>query len=96
MTKLSKDEFITKINDKLGDNEDLKVELMEDVTDSFNEDKTELNEMTSKYEDMKSKYEDLQAKYKERFMNPSSVIDVEVKNPYSDEKEDKVIDIREI
>ena len=62
----------------------------------FNEDKTELNEMTSKYEDMKSKYEDLQLKYKERFMNPSSVIDVEVKNPYSDEKEDKVIDIREI
>lgn len=95
MTKLSKDEFITKINDKLGDNEDLKVELMEDITDSFNEDKTELNEMTSKYEEMKSKYEDLQVKYKERFMNPSEVIDVEVKNPYT-ENEKEVIDIREI
>lgn len=95
MTKLSKDEIITKINDKLGDNEDLKVELMEDITDSFNEDKTELNEMTSKYEDMKTKYEDLQSKYKERFLNPSEVIDVETKNPYS-ENEDKVIDIREI
>ena len=95
MTKLSKDEFITKINDKLGDNEELKVELMEDITDSFTEDKTELNEMTSKYEDMKSKYEDLQTKYKERFMNPSEVIEVEVKNPYSEE-EKEVIDIREI
>lgn len=96
MTKLSKDEFITKINDKLGDNEELKVELMEDITDSFTEDKTELNEMTSKYEDMKSKYEDLQTKYKERFMNPSEVKEVEVKNPYSDKEEKEVIDIREI
>ena len=95
MTKLSKDEFITKINDKLGDNEDLKVELMEDITDSFNEDKTELNNMTSMYEDMKSKYEDLQVKYKERFMNPSDVKDIEIKNPYS-ENEKTVIDIREI
>ena len=56
MTKLSKDEFITKINDKLGDNEELKVELMEDITDSFNEDKSELIEMENKFEDMKSKY----------------------------------------
>ncbi|MBO7078702.1 MAG: hypothetical protein J6W64_02720 [Bacilli bacterium] len=95
MTKLSKDEFITKINDKLGDNEELKVELMEDITDSFNEDKSELKEMESKFEDMKSKYEDLQAKYKERFMNPSEVREVEVKNPYSEEEKD-VIDIREI
>ena len=95
MTKLSKDEFITKINDKLGDNEELKVELMEDITDSFTEDKTELNEMTSKYEDMKSKYEDLQVKYKERFMNPIEVKDIEVKNPYSGE-EKEVIDIRDI
>lgn len=95
MTKLSKDEFITKINDKLGDNEELKVELMEDITDSFNEDKSELLEMESKFEDMKNKYEDLQAKYKERFMNPSEVKEIEVKNPYYEEEKD-VIDIREI
>ena len=68
MTKLSKDEIITKIEDKLGDNEELKIELMEDITDSFNEDKSELIEMENKFEDMKSKYEDLQAKYKERFI----------------------------
>ena len=95
MTKLSKDEFITKINDKLGDNEDLKVELMDDITDSFIEDKSELQEMENKYEDMKNKYEDLQAKYKERFMNPVEVKEIEVKNPYSYE-EKEVIDIREI
>ena len=55
MTKLSKDEIITKIEDKLGDNEELKIELMEDITDSFNEDKSELIEMENKFEDMKSK-----------------------------------------
>ena len=95
MTKLSKDEIIAKINDKIVDNDDLKVELMEDITDSFNEDKTELNEMTSKYEDMKMKYDDLHTKYIDRFMNPSEIKNVEVKDPYS-ENEKQVIDIREI
>lgn len=94
MAKLSKDEFIAKINDKLGDNEDLKVEFMEDITDSFNEDKTELNDMTSKYNEIKSKYDDLQNKYKERFMNPDYTR--EVKTDYDDLDEKKVIDIREI
>ena len=95
MTKLSKDEIITKIEDKLGDNEELKIELMEDITDSFNEDKSELKEMETKFEDMKSKYEDLQAKYKERFMHPSKVEEIEVKDPYN-ENVKEVIDIREI
>lgn len=95
MTKLSKDEIIAKIHDKIVDNDDLKVELMEDITDSFNEDKTELNEMTSKYEDMKMKYDDLHTKYIDRFMNPSEIKNVEVKDPYS-ENERQVIDIREI
>lgn len=94
MAKLSKDEFIAKINDKLGDNEDLKVEFMEDITDSFNENKTELNDITSKYNEMKSKYDDLQNKYKERFMNPDYTR--EVKSDYDDLEDKKVIDIREI
>ena len=95
MTKLSKDEIITKINDKLGDNEELKVELMEDITDSFDEDKTELKEMEDKLNDMTSKYDNLLNSYKERFMNPSEVKEIEVKNPYYEEEKD-VIDIREI
>ena len=95
MTKLSKDEIITKINDKLGDNEELKIELMEDITDSFNEDRTELNEMESKLNDMTNRYNELLGKYKERFMNPSEVKEEKIVNPYSvNEKE--VIDIREI
>jgi len=95
MAKLSKDEIITKINEKIVDNDDLKVELMEDITDSFVEDKTELNEMTTKYEEMKNKYDDLHNRYVERFMNPSDVEKPVVKDPYEDNKP-KVIDIVEI
>ena len=96
MTKLSKDEFITKINDKLGDNEELKIELMEDVTDSFSEDKSEIVEMENKLNEMTNNYNELLGKYKERFMNPSEVkIEDKQVNPYSvNEKE--FIDIREI
>lgn len=95
MTKLSKDEIITKINDKLGDNEELKVELMEDITDSFDENKTELKEMEDKLNDMTTKYDNLLNSYKERFMNPSEVKEEKIINPYSvNEKE--IIDIREI
>lgn len=95
MAKLSRDEIITKINEKIVDNDDLKVELMEDITDSFVEDKTELNEMTTRYEEMKTKYDDLHNRYVERFMNPSDVEKPVVKDPYEDNKP-KVIDIVEI
>lgn len=95
MTKLSKDEIIAKINDKIVDNDELKVELLEDISDSFIVDNTELNEMTSKYEDMKSKYDDLHTKYIDRFMNPTDVKDIPTSDPYS-ENEKPVIDIREI
>lgn len=95
MTKLSKDEIIAKINDKIVDNDELKVELLEDISDSFIVDNTELNEMTSKYEDMKSKYDDLHTKYIDRFMNPTDVKDIPTNDPYS-ENEKPVIDIREI
>ena len=95
MAKLTKEELIAKVNEKLADNRELAIEFMEDITDSFNEDKSELIEMENKFEDMKSKYEDLQAKYKERFMNPSKVEEIEVKDPYN-ENVKEVIDIREI
>jgi len=61
--KLSKDELISKINGlEIDDN--VKIELMEDVTDSMEVtpevDNTEL-------EEVKAKYEELKTKYKERF-----------------------------
>ena len=67
MAKLSKDELIAKINDKLSDNSELAVELMEDITDSFVE--LDASEYEKQIEEEKAKYEDLLQRYKDRFVS---------------------------
>ena len=62
MAKLTKEELIAKVNDKLGDNTELAVELMEDITDSFE------NVDLSSYVE-KVLYDELLQKYKDRFMS---------------------------
>lgn len=89
--KLSKEEFKTKISEKVTDPE-LSIELLEDVEDSFleegEEDKTEL-------EDLREKYSNLQEKYKARFLSGSEEDEEEKKDvPELEEKE--VVDIKEI
>ena len=60
--KLSKDELIAKINGyEIDDN--VKIELMEDVTDSL-----ENTVDTSETDELKAKYEELKQKYKDRFL----------------------------
>lgn len=89
MAKLTKDEFIKKYNEKLADNNELAVELMEDITDSIESDITEL-------EDMKKKYDDLLNRYKERFMASEEVVE-EVKDEATEVvDEEEVIDVKEI
>ena len=88
--KLSKDDLIKKINDKVMD-EDVKIELMEDITDSFEEGSTS-EEDTQRITELEEKYKTLQEKYKERFLQGE---DEEEKD--DDELEEKeVIDIKEI
>ena len=53
MAKLTKEELISKIKDSEMDNE-IKISLLEDVTDSFEEDKT--SEWEAKYKDLEEKY----------------------------------------
>lgn len=66
--KLSKDELISKINGlEIDDN--VKIELMEDVTDSFEVSETDNTEL----EEVKAKYEELKTKYKERFLKGDEV-----------------------
>lgn len=85
MAKLTKEELIAKINEKLADNSELAVELMEDITDSIDSDISEL-------EDMKKKYDELLNRYKERFMNPE-----EVKEEIKEEViEENVVDVEDI
>ncbi|MBO7692318.1 MAG: hypothetical protein J6T10_06750 [Methanobrevibacter sp.] len=88
MAKLTKEELIAKINEKLGDNSEVAIELMEDVTDSLDSDISEL-------EEMKKKYDELLQRYKDRFMNPEEVKE-EVKEEVIEEDEPEVIDIKEI
>lgn len=89
--KLSKDELIAKINGyEIDDN--VKIELMEDVTDSF-----ENNVDTSETDELKAKYEELKQKYKDRFLKGEETekeTKEETDNPEMEEKE--VIDIKEI
>lgn len=95
MSKFTAEEINGRIND-LEIDEDVKISLMEDITDSFdvnNED--ELNGLKSELDSTKEKYEELKEKYKERFLNP-----VEFKEEKIDDEKDLdekiVIDIREI
>lgn len=90
MAKLTKEELIAKINEKELP-EEFKIELMEDITDSFGESE----EMVTKeeFEGITNKYEELLAKYKERFLDSKE----EVKEDEDKEYEEKeVIDVKEI
>ena len=88
MAKLTKEELIAKINEKLADNSELAVELMEDITDSIDSDISEL-------EDMKKKYDELLNRYKERFMNPEDVKE-EIKEEVIEEANENVVDVEDI
>lgn len=91
--KLSKDELIAKINEKVMD-EDVKIELMEDVTDSVETEGSTNEEDKQRIKELETKYKDLQKKYKERFLNSNNKEDEE--ETIEDEKENKTIDIKEI
>lgn len=89
MAKMSKDELISKINGlEIDDN--VKIELMEDVTDSFEVTETDNTEI----ETLKAENEDLRAKYKERFLKGNDKKDEEEKEDEMEEKE--VVDVKEI
>lgn len=97
MANLDKKEIIDKISEKV-DDKDLQMELLEDITDSF--DKKEATVSKREYDDLKveldlanKKYADLQNKYISRF-SESSYTPAPVKEDEVEEK--KVIDIRSI
>lgn len=93
--KLSKDELIAKINEKVMD-EDVKIELMEDITDSVETEGSTNEEDKQRIEELETKYKDLQEKYKERFLNSNTKEDKEDKEEMIGNEEEKTIDIKEI
>lgn len=99
MAKLTKDELIKKVSEKIEDS-DLQLELMEDIADSFMDgdvvDRAELDKVSQELADLKEKY-------RSRFLEVKEVKEVvdevkeETTDPESEElKEEEVIDIQEI
>ena len=105
MAKLNLEEFNKKWSEKLGENEDLAIEIMEDASDSFvyNNDKEleelkiKLEEKEKELEDSKAEYLDLKAKYKERFLTQAETEELEEeKEEIPEVKEEEIIDIKDI
>ena len=88
MAVLTKEELIAKVNEKLADNNELAIELMEDITDSFE------NVDLSGYVE-KIVYDELLQKYKDRFLNPEEVKE-EIKEEAIEEPEEDIVDVEDI
>ena len=99
MSKFSAEEINGRIND-LDIDEDVKISLMEDITDSLTpEENEELDTLKTEIESLKTKYDDLQSKYKERFLKAVEVKEEDEKVEEKDDEEleeKEVIDIKEI
>ena len=95
MAKLSKEEFIAKIDEKLP--EDLKIEFMEDVSDSFENDSSDvIAEKDAEIERLKAEVDELKAKYKERFLKSDEIEEEKSDDEVDELKEEEIIDIEEI
>lgn len=93
--KLSKEELKKKIDEKIED-EDLKIELLEDIEDSVDvtkEDDTEKVEKTA-YDEVVAERDEIKRKYIERFLNGEEVKEEDLKE--EDLKEEEIIDVKEI
>lgn len=104
--KLSKEELKKKIDEKISD-EDLKIELLEDIEDSFNDEA--IKEFEARYQAEKADLEaqianekayimDLKARYKERFLtgDEKEVEDTEEELKEEELKEEEYVDVKEI
>ena len=97
MAKYSAEDLSSRINELELDDE-VKISLMEDITDSVSPDESEeLASLKAELEKAKADYEELKEKYKARFLNAvedKEEVKEEVKDEDLEEKE--VIDIKEI
>lgn len=95
MAKFSAEELSSRINE-LELDDDVKISLMEDITDSVSPDESEeLATLKAEVEKAHADYEELKDKYKARFLQATESIETpEEKTEDLEEKE--VIDIKEI
>lgn len=95
MAKYSAEELSSRINE-LELDDDIKISLMEDITDSVSTGESEeLTSLREEMEKVKSEYEELKEKYKSRFLQAVETEEAEeVKDEDLEEKE--VIDVKEL
>lgn len=97
--KLSKDEFINKINSTVEDT-DLAISLIEDVADSFEAepvDTTIIESLKAENENLKYELADLKERYKARFLtNTESESDEVEDNESAELVEETIVDVKEI
>lgn len=99
--KLNKEDLKKKVNEIVTDN-DVAIQLLEDIEDSFDEsaevDNTKIDELQARINEQQSKIDELQEKYKERFLTGNKEEKTEDKKPEEDDglEEKDIIDIKEI
>jgi hypothetical protein len=100
---LSKEDFKKKI-DTLEISEDKKIEILEDIEDSWTDDvneeyraryEAEKKDMEASIASLEAETAELKAKYKERFFNSDSV-ETNKEDITEDIEEKKIIDVKEI
>ena len=95
MAKYSAEELSSRINE-LELDDDVKISLMEDLTDSVSPDESEeLAGIKAELEKAKADYEELKEKYKARFLKAVES-DEEEKEDTEDLEEKEVIDVKEL
>lgn len=94
MAKYSAEELSSRVNE-LELDDDVKISLMEDITDSVSPDESEeLAGIKAELEKSKADYEELKEKYKARFLK--AVESDEEKEEQEDLEEKEVIDVKEL
>lgn len=96
MSKLSKEDLLKKVSEKVEDS-DIQLELIEDISDSFEVDSDSVSK--EEYDNLNSKYNDLTEKYKSRFLDvkEEKKETKETKEDITDEPEVKnYVDVKDI
>ena len=96
MAKYSAEELSSRVNELELDDE-IKISLMEDITDSVSPDESEeLASIKAELEKAKADYEELKEKYKARFLKAVESEEVESEKEDEDLEEKEVIDVKEL
>ena len=94
MAKFSAEELSSRVNE-LELDDDVKISLMEDITDSVSPDESEeLANLKAEVEKAHADYEELKEKYKARFLK--AVESEEEEKSEEDLEEKEVIDVKEL